>query len=801
MAHNSFLSRFGVSRDSGPVLPLHTKNLGDKPSAYDLDELSPRAEESHLFSADTEPAFVSDRKRPAKARAPAVSFAYQGQRPSSSRTPPRPRQSDYRDYDDYEEPDGPAHSPTNTKISMNQPAMFAGPPPPIARSMVMYRDVEERTGGVLEHGMNGRYGNTNENSSVLGASSIRLPTGTVLFDAKHPHSRQRASRVGPFDGDSTWTVLQRRERAIQKEIQNYLNIQSSGLAAGLGRGPLNPSPSQGRSSDGGYGGSDDSRQRLSQSNTPTAESFHNGTRSARLPTDRATASGAVIPVRQPRPRKLGLRAARAGLSRGISLFVSLKAEEAVALESALNARKRALAYLDRLSGRRNHIVQMLHALETDKEEPLTRELATLQSAHQSTSEQISELEGQLAMLRQRQRTLEGRIEDAMSQRESGLSGYRGALKEVDSQLTAVLRRPPVQPLDVEALGGEAAAKQSHLDEGLDEGRIRLDDGGEARQAEVDDASAGIDFLRLLPERRTEEMARLWWETEIHILERRREEVANEDKALEEGGAMWREATQLVSNFEESLRQEMTSGTKNGDNEAGGSGSNGKGKGKGRVSTPEEKMRSQLANMTAVIAGLRMYLQTAESKGWNLLICAIGAELEAFREARAMLRQSLRAAGLDVDEDDTEDEDADLETASKADMAEKLETWTVSQTAGGNSPDNGLLLDGMSKTTPGLGGFGTDEEDNSTTPRLARSTSDALSSLNKASSQGGQGDWHHGWHHGDQAASESDDNNEVPPDLFAAHHSEYDEHDGHTDSSDNEIPPDFLSEQHADDDKL
>lgn len=507
-------------------------------------------------------------------------------------------------------------------------------------------------------------------------------------------------------------------------------------------------------------------------------------------------------MRQPKPRKLGLRAARAGLSRGISLFASLKAEEDAALEDALHARKKALAYLNRLSGRRSNIAKELHALETDAEEPLARELVTLHSAHKSTSDQITELEGQLAMLRQRQRMLSDRIQDATSQRESGLSGYRGALKEVDSQLTAVLRRPPIQPLDIEAMGAEAAARQHSvdIDNGIDEGRIRLDDNDQAASksplpAEVDDASAGIEFLRLLPERRTEDMARFWWETEVRILERRRKEVGNEHKALEEGGAMWLEAAQLVSDFEANLRKEMTG--QDGDARQSD-------KGKDRLPTPEEKMRSQLANMTAVIAGLRMHLRTAQGKGWNLLICAIGAELEAFREARTMLRQSLRAAGFVVEEEtDTEDEDADLETASKADMTEKLEKMErQAMSQGTSSPDNGLLLDGMSKTTPGLGSLNADDEDNMTTPRLARSTSDALSSLNKD----GKGD--KGWpydRHDDQAASESDDNNEVPADLFAAHESstesneEHEEqHDEH-DSSDNEVPADLFSGQPADDD--
>ncbi|KAJ4292887.1 Pyruvate kinase [Collariella sp. IMI 366227] len=78
------------------------------------------------------------------------------------------------------------------------------------------------------------------------------------------------------------------------------------------------------------------------------------------------------------------------------------------------------------------------------------------------------------------------------------------------------------------------------------------------------------------------------------------------------------------------------------------------KGKGKegdfpppLSGLEEKMFAQLDKMRGVMASLEEHLAIAEEKGWNLLKCAIGAELEAFKQAESMLREALRAAGFDV----------------------------------------------------------------------------------------------------------------------------------------------------------
>lgn len=131
------------------------------------------------------------------------------------------------------------------------------------------------------------------------------------------------------------------------------------------------------------------------------------------------------------------------------------------------------------------------------------------------------------------------------------------------------------------------------------------------------------------------MAREWWEGEIRILERRKIEVEKERAALEQGVEVWRSAVKLISDFETGLRKEL-----NGDQVQDS------GKGKTVASSPEQAMYNQLDKMAAVMSGLEEHLQIAEERGWNLLICAIGAELEAFKQAEALLRDALHAAGFE-----------------------------------------------------------------------------------------------------------------------------------------------------------
>jgi pyruvate kinase len=248
----------------------------------------------------------------------------------------------------------------------------------------------------------------------------------------------------------------------------------------------------------------------------------------------------------------------------------------------------------------------------------------------------------------------------------------------------------------------------------------------------------VEFLRMRPERRTAEMARDWWEGEVEILEKRKEEVDKERAALEAGVEVWTEAVKLVSEFESDLRKEM--------NGAGNAMTKIKGKGKEgdppAPPTPEQTMYGQLDKMRAVMAGLEERLQITEENGWNLLICAIGAELEAFRQAESMLREALRAAGFDVGDGDGDQGDS--------------------------------------------------------TPHIGRSTSLRNSSHRlDGADHGGSGklvDLHE-----DLDSREPESDNEVPPDLLVA------PDEGHglspalsRESSNNEVPPEFLREHDPDD---
>lgn len=704
---SSFLPRLSLSRGDASVLPFHSSSsppLRRQPSEYGLSELSPRPDDALLLST----------------------AAPQSRRTSSSsggrRSPsPSARYSDH------------ATSSAGGSESKNKSSrmLFSGPPPPIATSAFLYRDDEEDTASSSRSPPPRRaafHAGTAPSSfarnALMGVSSVLFERGSPSAGASsssHIISRGGAAhdRQAYYEPDTVWRNLQQRERALQRELQHLLDVQSAALAANLDPTTTRTTPGSSRSdavSDAG-------------SATPTGGgvSFSTTTMNRRdrhVVFDDDAQGGAeygqevVIPVRQPRRKPMGLPAARAALARNMSVLADLKAEEDAVLTAALATRKKTLARLKRLARRRNDIVQELRVLESGGQEPLGQELNSLDREREKLSRDITELEERLAGMRSRKKWLDGRIEDVNNQREAGLSSYRNALKEVDANVSILLKRPPVQPLDLDAI------RLSKVDE---EGNRVL--------VEVEQSPGGIEFLHLLPERRTVNMARDWWEAEIRILEERKADVDKDRIALEEGVRVWREACKIVSDYEISLSRQMRGEM---DDE---------GKGKDKEPTPEEAMRSQLDKLAAVIAGLEELLHRVEVRSWNLLICAIGAELEAFRQAEEMLREVLRTAGFGDEDHDADQNDGD-----------------------------------------GL------------TPRLGRSTIGRVSPIKESETPANNDlvDVHDG-----TATTESD--NEVPPDLLVAQEEDGDDEPSQglkrsfvsrrdeREDSENEVPREFLAE--------
>ena len=353
------------------------------------------------------------------------------------------------------------------------------------------------------------------------------------------------------------------------------------------------------------------------SSTPTGTFYSTASSKSRMarslnPPTQSTPDGNVIPVRQPpRSRRVGIRTARQSLLRSMIALGDLKVEEDARVTAAVSQRKTALARLRKLAARQQTITTELQGLEDDEEEPLGKELKDLESQRSLLSIEIKELEERLVGLRNRRRWVDGRIDDVRNRREAGLSGYKGALREVESDVALLLRRPPVAPLDRDLwprLPGPPGAGNQQVS-----------------------SPGGEEFLRLIPERRTLDMARSWWETEIQILEDRRKQVDRERKALESGERMWNDVIEMVTKYESNLQALVK----------GNAGS----KGKENAPSGAEIATQLLAQMAGVITGLESRLQTAEEKQWNLLIAAIGAELDAFKEAERVLRETVTAADI------------------------------------------------------------------------------------------------------------------------------------------------------------
>lgn len=579
MTSKAFLPRLSLSRADEPsILPLHkSSRLRTQPSEYDLDDLSPRADATLLSSdfydrdspthPDFDTAFKPSHRKPTGAL---------NRRPSN---------------------DSSAGSTTKTSAHEREPPLlFHGPPPPIAVSRVFYRDEEQR------HKQ--RYYNDNDEES-RGMATSWLPTtaaraiSSVIWDVRgnesHAVGNDLGERTIALDRSSVWRGLARRERAIVADVQRFLEVQEDALSGG-GSGTS--------VSDGG-------------SATPTdsvAPSRYPGRSVSFLePATRSKPGGEIIPVRQPRKKKLGIRGARKGISRSLAELANIKSEEDAALAAALSVRKQALTKLRKLATRQGGIAEELRALETDDQEPLKQELEDLDNEHRGVCTEIRELEERLVSLKSRRRYLENQMSDVKNRREAGLSGYRNALKEVEDTVKGFLTRPPVKPLDLKALSENTQD-----------------------QVEPLPSPGGVEFMHLRPERRTIDMAREWWESEISILDTRQSQVATERAALEEGADVWEEVANIVLDFETDLRNQMTqSSTDN--------------KGKARELTAAEALKLQHDSINGVVACLDERLRIAEEKGWNLLIAAIGAELMAFKEAARLNLEMLRAAGIEPDD--------------------------------------------------------------------------------------------------------------------------------------------------------
>jgi hypothetical protein len=288
-------------------------------------------------------------------------------------------------------------------------------------------------------------------------------------------------------------------------------------------------------------------------------------------------------------------------------FARLKAEELRILASQSKSRGSAMEKVRALEDKKSALASQIEAI---KHEDTSTSAGQLQKEAQQLDVEIRELEDRLFELKAKKRHIMAQaiqIENSVS---SKLSSYTSSIGIVDREIRQFLKQPPVPS----KLAVEADMGQSMYD--------------------------------LNPERRTLDMAKDQWINEQRILDEKRADAEQEKAAFEEGMILWRDTLDRINVFEKDLRAAT------GDLRKSIAG----------ATDPEKAMHNLLPRLDATIDYLESSLHHAEENRWNLLICCIGPELEAFQEGRNVLRQTLGLPPLDstpVSEEDPDGPDHDL----------------------------------------------------------------------------------------------------------------------------------------------
>ncbi|KAI0874282.1 hypothetical protein GGS24DRAFT_459857 [Hypoxylon argillaceum] len=318
-------------------------------------------------------------------------------------------------------------------------------------------------------------------------SHARTRTGTAgpqlsLFESIFMTRPTYTERTPSTKVDRSFKLIERRERQMQKELQQLLDAQDYALEKHL----ASTIPDDGEATPRSW--------------TPVSD----------------PPAGHVIPVRQPKKRQLSKKEARLGIARCMSLLSDLKNEEEAYIATALAERKAALSRLRNLSTKRSSIVAEMKAIESDSDQPLKNEIRKMEHQHRTVCADIQKLEERLHGLKRTKTKLESKIAEARSARDSELSGYNGALNECDKRIDDIMNYPEVSVLEVEGLMTQDADLQALVGQHI----------------------SGFEFLSLRPERRTLSMAKDWWEGEVEVLELRKVAVDKERAALDEGTQLW-----------------------------------------------------------------------------------------------------------------------------------------------------------------------------------------------------------------------------------------------------------------------
>lgn len=410
----------------------------------------------------------------------------------------------------------------------------------------------------------------------LYASRPSLQTPPASTSQPPEDSHLLSTMTSPSPQPESLRILTRQDAHLQAYLQELLDAQSEGLLAGLGTDTQDTASSTG-------------------SRTPTVS--ESGARNVSKPRS-------VIPVRQPKPKKIGLRSARRGISKTIRELSQIKDEEARVLQYEIDQRDSSLSTIENMSSKEQGLREAISEFQA---EPATTRISDLKATERELGNEIHELETRLFKMQARQRHLLREIQAADNGVQSKLSSYKNALQLAEKEARSFLARPPLQ-----------------------------EDGANQKRG----------VWALPPQRRTLEMAREQLREEQNGFGSQIEGLMGEKQALDEGGNVWADVVREVGELETMLQGEMQ--TLN-------SSSHGK--------KAEGGMRRILERMRDAQRHVEELLRISEEKDWKLLVCCIGAELEALVEGQSVLGEALEASGATLDDSSESHKDVFIDEPS------------------------------------------------------------------------------------------------------------------------------------------
>ncbi|KAI7089066.1 hypothetical protein KC356_g2788 [Hortaea werneckii] len=326
------------------------------------------------------------------------------------------------------------------------------------------------------------------------------------------------------------------------------------------------------------------------------------------PTALSVPSSAAKRGNRPIRKRPGLKSARRGIYNSILALSAIKEDEMRDVDFHVQNKEEALHRMDEWEQKRlglqNATRKTDDSEETIRAQRLRKEADVLQ-------QDIDRVEMQLADMKGRHRKLMRQVQQAENSVQAKLASYTTSLNLLEKDIQKFLSLKPSR--------------------GQTESRYR---------------DVGQSMWELPTERRTLEMARGQYTDERDAVLQQRQGIEREKAVLDEGAEVWKDVMLQVADFEKRLRSEMASlpistsmsaweDPPQADEER----------------AKADRTRDLLNHLETKIELLDAHFKQAEEEHWSLLIAAIGAELDALRQGRQILRNI-----LDIAEDQAPDRD-------------------------------------------------------------------------------------------------------------------------------------------------